>query len=342
MAGCISLDAEQLRQLAMVIHYQEVDSIHNIKFESELELAKYLADSRAGYDSVLRLLDESRELDHKFGIDQTRGPIACDIISYIQKAIDVSLQFVKNYRLRVHYLKKVRAHAMALINELQEVDPKNVTNIVRLAKDAVLYRNVMLEYRRKHQNPVSRNFSKWIKEKGLKFQELVERRFQDLEDVQKLQVYEEIMEASGRGRVFANGLTKALKVAGIAMFLFNAGMIVWDIYSSEQKLQTATRHAIVALASVGGAMLGDIVGVALSSALLAAGVSTFFVVTVGILTGILGAFILGEFVGWLIDLIFSSAGNTSFSTDLHRCYVAVMPDGETLARQIAHQNKSTK
>lgn len=149
------------------------------------------------------------------------------------------------------------------------------------------------------------------------------------------------MEASGRGRVFANGLTKALKVAGIAMFLFNAGMIVWDIYSSEQKLQTATRHAVVALASAGGAMLGDIVGVALSSALLAAGVSTFFVVTVGILTGILGAFILGEFVGWLIDLIFSSGGNTPFSTDQHRCYVAVMPDGETLARQIAHQNKST-
>lgn len=175
MAGRISINAEQLRQLAMIIHYQEVDSIHNIRFESELELAKYLADSRAGYDSVLRLLDEGRELDHKYGTDQTQGPIARDIISYIQNAIDVSLQFVKNYRLRVHYLKKVWAHAMALINELQEVDPKNVINFVRLAKDAVLYRNVMLEYKRKHQSPVSRNFSKWIKEKGLKFQELVER-----------------------------------------------------------------------------------------------------------------------------------------------------------------------
>lgn len=151
-------------------------------------------------------------------------------------------------------------------------------------------------------------------------------------------MYEKIIEASGRGRVIVNQLSAALGVAGIAVLLFTAGMMVWDIFSSEHILQTAAHDAVVTVASVGGAMLGEVVGTALSTELVGVEASALFVLMAGIVTGIVGAFILGAFAGWLIDLIFGSGGSATLSTDGHRCYVAPMPDGVVLARQIAHQH----
>ncbi|KAK8934418.1 hypothetical protein KSP39_PZI014238 [Platanthera zijinensis] len=340
------LNDEQLRVLAKLIYYQEVDATNNIKFSSEPELAKYLRDCKSNYDSVLGLLNSGGEVERKFEDDSSRAPIAHDIFSYIVYCANSALQAVQNYTLRMNYLDKISKHATTLINGLQELDPKNVINVRRLAKDAVLYRNAMLEYTRKNQSIASRNFSKWLKDSGLKFEELVKRYqtklkfdgpFENLEEQQKLQVYEEIIEASGRGRVIVNQFSTAVGIAGIAVLLFTAGMMVWDIFSSDHILQAATRDAVVSAASIGGAMLGEVVGAALATELVGVQASALFVLFAGIATSILGAFIIGGFVGWLIDLIIGSGGNATLSTDGLRSYVAPMPDGVVLARQIAHQ-----
>ncbi|KAK8923737.1 hypothetical protein KSP39_PZI019047 [Platanthera zijinensis] len=310
------LNDEQLRRLAKLIYYQEVDATNNIKFSSEPELAKYLRDCKSNYDSVLGLLNSGGEVERKFQDDSTRAPISQDIFSYIVYCANSALQAVQNYTLRMNYLDKISKHATTLINGLQELDPENVINVRRLAKDAVLYRNAMLEYTRKNQSIASRNFSKWLKDSGLKFEELVERY-----------VYEEIIEASGRGRVIVNQFSTAVGIAGIAVLLFTAGMMVWDIFSSEHILQAATRDAVVSAASIGGAMLGEVVGAALATDLVGVEASALFVLFAGIATSILGAFIIGGFVGWLIDLIIGSGGNATLSTDGLRSYVAPMPDG---------------
>ncbi|CAL5368979.1 unnamed protein product [Camellia sinensis] len=73
-------------------------------------------------------------------------------------------------------------------------------------------------------------------------------------------VYEAIIEASGRGIDATKKISKALgkmplKVAGIAVFLFSAGMMVWDIFSSDHIIQAATHEAVVSVASMAGAEL---------------------------------------------------------------------------------------
>ncbi|KAK8943212.1 hypothetical protein KSP39_PZI008733 [Platanthera zijinensis] len=340
------LKDEQLRRLARLIYFQEVDATNNIKFSSESELAKYLRDCKSNYDSVLGLLNSGGEVERKFQEDNTRAPIAQDICSYIVYCANSALQAVQNYTLRMNYLDKISEHATTLINGLQELDTENVINVRRLAKDAVLYRNAMLEYTRKSQSIASRNFSKWLKDTGLKFEELVESYqaklkfdgpFENLENQQKLEVYEEIIEASGRGRVVVNEFSTAVGFAGIAILLFTAGIMVWDIFSSDHILLEATRDAVVGVASSGGAMLGQVVGAALGTALVGVAASPLFVLFVGIATSILGSFIIGEFAGWLIDLIIGSGGNATLSTEGLRSYVAPMPNGVVLARQIAHQ-----
>ncbi|KAL5707648.1 hypothetical protein ACHQM5_018524 [Ranunculus cassubicifolius] len=340
------LNDEQLRDLGKVIYYQEVDRIKSIQFDSELELAKYLRDSKTAYEYALELLDAGSQIANEFKDDKTRGTIADDIFSYLSYATNFALQTVQNYTLRNNYLNEISEHSKALIKGLQELDPENVTNVQRLAKDAVLYRNAMLEYTRKYQSPASRNFSKWLKDSGIKFDELVQRYqnklefegpFKDLEDFQKLKVYNEVISASGRGNVQVNEISTAMGIAGFAVLILTAGMMVWDIFTSDRILQTVTRDAIEAVASVGGAMVGEVVGAALATELVGAEASALFVLAAGIIGSIAGIFIVGAFVGWLVGLIFSSGGSAPLSTDGLRCYVQPMPDGVALAFQIAHQ-----
>ncbi|KAK1297661.1 hypothetical protein QJS10_CPB15g02087 [Acorus calamus] len=346
MPELVILNGEKLHKLASLIYRQEVEAIQNIKFPSEPELAKYLRDCRSGYDSAVSLVDAGSQLLHKWQDDKTMSPIAHDIFDFVVASANSALQTVKNYTLRLNYLNKISDHSKTLMNALNELNPKSVIEVQGLAEDAATYRNAMLEYTRKYQSPASRNFSKMLKDTGVKFEDLVQRYqaklkfegpFSDLQEEQKLQVYEEIIEASGRGRVVVNNLSKALGFAGIAVLLFTAGMMVWDIFSSERVLQTATRDAVVTAASVGGAMLGEVIGVAIPT-MVGLEATPLFIIVSGIVMSIVGAYILGEFAGWLIDLIFGSGGTAPLSTDGHRCYVSSMPDGEALARQIAHQD----
>ncbi|KAK8934541.1 hypothetical protein KSP39_PZI014242 [Platanthera zijinensis] len=345
------LNDEQLRELAKLIYYQEVDATNNIKFSSEPELAKYLRVCKSNYDSVLGLLNSGGEADRQFADDNTRAPIAQDIFSYIQHCLNSALQVVKNYTLRMNYLDKISKHAASLLNELRELDPEDVISARRLAEDAVKYKDAMLEYTRQSQSIASRNFSKWLKDSGMTFEDLVKRYqtklsfdgpFEELEDQQKLQVFEKIIEASGRESVIVNQLSTAAGIAGVAVLIFTAGIMVWDIFSSEHVLQAATHDVLVSLTSVGSAMLGELIGAAVETELIGIEASALFVAFAGIATGILGAFIIGEFVGWLIDLIIGSGGNAPLSTDGLISYVAPMPDGVVLARQIAHNNKPEK
>ncbi|KAK1271558.1 hypothetical protein QJS04_geneDACA013023 [Acorus gramineus] len=316
MPELVILNEEKLRKLASLIYLQEAQAIQNIKFKSEPELAKYLRDCKSGYDSALSLLNAASESQQKWKDDQTRSPIAHDIFDYVVVSVNYGLQTVRNYTLRINYLNKMSDHSKTLMKALDELDPENQTNVASLAKDVALYKNTMIDYTKKYQSPASKDYSKWIKDTGLTFPDLVKRYqmeldfdglFTDLLDKEKLQV-------------------------------LTAGMMVWEIFSSEHVLQTVTRDAVVTAASAGGEMLGEVVGAAISTILVGVEAAPLFVLLAGVVTSIVGAFFLGEFAGWLIDLIFGSGGTAPLSTDGHRCYVSPMPDGEVLARQIAHQD----
>ncbi|CAB4298308.1 unnamed protein product [Prunus armeniaca] len=148
--------------------------------------------------------------------------------------------------------------------------------VVYVAKEATEYRRADYGYTRRHQTrggSVSRQFSRWLKESGIKFEGLVQRllvglctpgmiylgrevelyqvqlkfqgRFQDLKDVQKIQ--EIIVASGGRASVRINRLLKGFRAAGIAVNLFVAGLTVWEIFTAENPLEKATHEAVVIL-----------------------------------------------------------------------------------------------
>ncbi|CAN6573784.1 unnamed protein product [Malus baccata var. baccata] len=335
------LSPEQLRKLARILYYQEAEAIKNIQFEYEAKLAKYLQDSKACYESAIRLLDSATTLEPWFDhSDKVRASIAHDIYGYIENAANHAIQFVKNFYVRMDYVNKIKKH----VNELSGKLDDQVTNMEELAKEAHKFRNDSLEIARGSQSPASRQYSRWIKETGKTFEELVQkyqtelgygrRRFADLEDFEKIKVYGTIISKSGRANIDVTAYSKIFGAAGIAVLILAAGILVWDIYSADNPLQTAARDAVTTAAAIGGAMIGEVVGVALASMVTG---NALLVLMAGITAGIAGAFLIGEFAIWLINVIFGTGGSAPLSTMGHRCYVTQLPEGSVLARQIAHQ-----
>ncbi|CAA0838395.1 Unknown protein [Striga hermonthica] len=128
---------------------------------------------------------------------------------------------------------------------------------------------------------------------------------------------------------------KMPSLGSAAMFLLDIGMIVWEVYSADHSLTMALREALIFAAEVGGAALGKLVGVTVASGLTGLAATTLFVTAVGLVTGFVGAFIFGALAGFLFDRIFSTGGQAPLPTDGFVVYVAPMPNGHQIARQIA-------
>lgn len=342
MADSLILTIPQLRTLARVIYLQEEQAITGIDFESEPSLVKYLQECKACYESVEEFLNEASALEHKYPNGSAKASIASDIFGYMVNSANFALQLVRNYTLRKDYMTKIREHSTEISNRVTEVAENNASEMENLAKEAYNFRNAKLEAIRQRQTPASRQFSISLKESGIGFEDLIRRYqnkrnfsglFNDLEDAQKILVYEDIIQASGRSRFLVNVLSEVVGAAGIALIIFTAGIMVWDLFTANDIFEAATRDAVVTVAAVGGALVGEIVGVTVA---IAAGASAAFALMAGIITGFIGAFLIGEFTGWLIDSFFAGTYDTLSATG-YRCYVADLPNGEAIARQIAHQ-----
>ncbi|GAV75278.1 hypothetical protein CFOL_v3_18757 [Cephalotus follicularis] len=350
MAGMIILNDAQLRRLAKLIRKQEEQLIYNIKFESENDQGTYLNDCRANYNTAMEILDSGNKLVKEFNDDTARSSIAHDIYSTIEGSLNSAFQWVRNYTLRKSYLQKIKKFSTGAIDIVKTLDPKDTAFAKDLAQAADDYKKAMWELNKKCMSARSQAVANMFDQMGKRatMDALIERAqkklnlsgsFDKLSDKDKIRVYEKVMDISGEEKLVSNAITKIFGAAGVALLLFTAGMMVWDIYTSDHKIRTATHDAVVAAASFAGAWVGEFIGTIAASALV--GTETFaaaaIVAVAGLAFSFAGAVILGLFAGWLIDSILSSGpSNKPLSTDGLRCYVAPMPDGVALAHQIAH------
>ncbi|KAM7269978.1 hypothetical protein ACFE04_029192 [Oxalis oulophora] len=342
MVGVIILNKAQLEVLSKDIYLQEALAIQNIKFKSENERAKYLYDCKSNRDVLRSLLDTSSDIEQEFKGDAVKSQIAREIAEYMNISCNISLQTVRNYTLRIHYLKKIKSCSDSLVEDLRDLTNKNGDEVVKLAKRATSTKNVALEFAKNFRSPVYHTYSKHLKDTGVTFQKLVDRyreklypykAFNLLDEPEKIEVFEQIIMASGCGKLVASGAIGVLSAVDISMTMFSAGMMVWEIFTSAYPVETAVRDSVMAAADVGGTAVGEFAGAAMAAMV---GIDGVFATLAGIATGFVGAFIIGAFVGEILDMIFATGGKDVSSTDGHKAYVAIMPDGLALARQIAH------
>lgn len=214
-----------------------------------------------------------------------------------------------------------------------------------------MYKKATLENAKKFQHFIPTQYSNWLKENKIKIEDLVQDSmaklgftgpFRKLDDIQKLQVYENIVDRAGQGKSEVTYSFEALGKIGVAVLVFTAAAMVWEIYTSQDYLQSVVRDSVNALHGVASRQIGDAVSAAVRKAVEAGFVAldieiaSAALTVIGALAGYGVGVLIGMASGALLDNIFGS-GTTKVTTDgLTGCRVAPMPDGLQLARLVKH------
>uniref|UniRef100_A0A453GX86 Uncharacterized protein n=7 Tax=Triticinae TaxID=1648030 RepID=A0A453GX86_AEGTS len=152
-------------------------------------------------------------------------------------------------------------------------------------------------------------------------------------------VYDNIIAQAGQGKPVVTYTFEALGKFGVAVLVFTAGVMVWDIFTAEDKLEAVVRNSVTALTAAVGLVVGDLAAAAVEAGFIALNIqiASAAVTVVGAVVGFGIGVVIGIAAGALLDLIFSSGTSQVKITDgLTVCRVAPMPDGLPLARLVKH------
>ncbi|XP_057497263.1 uncharacterized protein LOC130781996 [Actinidia eriantha] len=343
-------DLEKLRYLAELIYLQEVEAIQATIYYNNDDFIQSLTDSRTNYESVLKLVDTAVQLLETYPtnkVDKTTASAAKDFHDFIIYVSNFALQTMANYNSRLHYINEVTSYVESFVERMAHVQLHRDTlgtEMESIAIDAAISKNIPLQAAKSHQSDLSTTFSQTLKDSGIELHDLVQSHqarlglegpFEDLEPVQKAQVYNEIIISSGREAILVDQIKTVSKYGGAAWTVITVGFEVWDVFHSENKIEKSTYYAVKEVAQFGGAYLGGIVATAVATNVFE--LSPVYVTIAGIAGSIAGSFIVGAIVAALFGLIFSSGGEKVpyDVTSGHVSYVQDLPDGAGLANRIA-------
>ncbi|KAG2450470.1 hypothetical protein HYH02_004971 [Chlamydomonas schloesseri] len=368
MNGFVLLDAPQLKKLADLIHKQEIIRIKNQKQPDVHTFKQLCADSKAARDTVIDALEKAErvydELRAKAN-EEARVKVAEDHFHYVKNSANNALQNVRNFSIRMDYAKKISAHSEEIMHQMlsMELDTADFENLADYCAD---FREDALAIARTHMRPTARHYSEWLKENGIGFDQLVSDtqaklnktgfrsakdpdvfigegtfggQFENLQEFQKIAVYEEVVRDSGRAMPKINITTGLMGALGVGVILLGIGLLVWDIYQSAHPVETAVRGVLETALGVGGAMLGEAFAVTVASGMLSAEAEStaLFVAMASFVGGIAGAFIVGALVAVIVGAIVGTAGRsvplTPVTEGLKPCLIE-LPDGRALANLI--------
>lgn len=345
-------DKSQLERLALLLRNNEEALMRRV-MRSEQERVEYIRTVTDAYRLSVALLQDCTALmeESKSRPEAAAQVVARDVHDYVIYGLNLCMQNVRNCCMRVDVLGKLRAHYDALAQGLAD-DPAAV------AAEAAEFKASMWEYCYSHRSAAararSRDYSNVLRLEGVDLPELLRRQqvtlgpgyagdFEDLKDSQKLEVYNSVIVASGRaklpdqlvlsGRSARKGKTLA---EAISVFIMAAGNMVYDVFTTEHNAEAILRGSLNVMAAVGAFAVDVAVTGAVTKAVASAGLGLFACSLAGFVVGAIAGLIFITVSGRLIDLIIGSPRKVPPIRDL-KFHTAVMPDGMTLANQIARQ-----
>uniref|UniRef100_A0A804N5U7 Phytase n=1 Tax=Zea mays TaxID=4577 RepID=A0A804N5U7_MAIZE len=332
-------DKSQLQALAMLLRNNE-ELMMSQAIKSETERVEYLKTVSDCYTRTMKLLDDSMAARITYERSGgTRSLVARDMDDYVVYGLNACLQNVRNCCVRLDAIDKLRAHYDALADAVAEP----AANVEGLAAEASEYKAAMWQYcynqRSASARAHSRAYSQALKLEGIDFAELVRRHqlrlgygskgeeFEDLDDTQKLEVYNSIIVESGRAglpvRMFSSGRSAGgPKIAAttwaqaVSVFIMAAGNLAWDVFTTEHEVEA-------------------VVGAAVTKAVANVGAGVFACSLAGFVVGAIAGLIFIGVSGLLINLIIGSPRKVPDMSKL-MFHTAVMPDGMALAYAVSH------
>lgn len=172
----IFLKDEKIRELAHLIRGHEMNNLYYIKFQNLSEQLKYMAMVNDNEKSVTTILDNCKGLINIYKNDAVRGPIAGYILVYAENCLNNALQFIRNYTLRRNYLDKMIDHPPQLFHALEDLNTGSQTDVADFKENVEHYNHRVMSYMRLAANShASEEFSRYLRNIGIGFHELVQR-----------------------------------------------------------------------------------------------------------------------------------------------------------------------
>ena len=180
------------------------------------------------------------------------------------QALNFGYEFIKNAAVRQEYVSNIQA----MSDDMMQAYTSGKYSAEQAAKLAHEARNKLLDAARARQTNLGRSVSRSMKEEGKAFEELMEyyarskfsKGVDQLDDLQKERVFQEIVEASGRNRASATTLTQRLKWGGRVLWVVAIGVSAYNIGTSENKAWATGREAT----TLGGGFAGGAAGGAIA------------------------------------------------------------------------------
>lgn len=185
-------------------------------------------------------------------------------------ALNFGRSFINDARVRENYVRKIGEMSRTI---LEDVRAGRAT--AREGLDlAVQMRNAIMEEARVQSSVMGRARAENLKASGKTIEQLIEsttskkfpgRQFTDLSQAQRRQVFEAIIESSGRSRPSVTSAIPKWRLMGRACIAFTVGVSIYNIWTAENRVHAGLREGIalgggVAGAAMAGAATGLVCG----------------------------------------------------------------------------------
>ena len=335
----------EVKDLASHLYVREYVAIQKTKFPSNSDQLRAYQYAQEAQDGVNKLLEMEENAD-PFPTPQQRRA-AEEVWKYVRSSIWNSFNGMRNMKLRADYVSKIKANAKNYTEKIKEANGNEV-ELMRITKQAVDERNLVLELTRAKLAKTSQFFSEMLKREGLTYDRLLnkysvrryEKAFTELKDAEQMLVLADIVEASGRSNSMINLISKIQGSIGWATFIVMVGVIVWDVASSRDMTTTALKDTWEALGSAGAGFAGDYAAsAAINAGLVAAGVTDTVAAGVAFVGGIFASIVLAAAAAPVMEDIFdfiAGAVTLHIPPELMRTTVTVLktPLGSPLDKEL--------
>ncbi|ORM84893.1 hypothetical protein HA42_03565 [Pantoea deleyi] len=206
--------------------------------------------------SLLSALDSEGKAKFESAVNSLQGDVAA-----------AAARLSVDPRLRLEYSKRIKEMA----NDLRAKANSGLISWEKAALEAQETRNLIMEMVRTRSTPLGRAMAERMKTSGITLNELVARKtasifgpksnFTSLSEMQKNQVYAEIVESAGKSNPQVNLKMMKLSRAAKGLIVLSVGVAMYEIYTSDNKVsETGRQFAINGAGIAGGWAGGTIAG----------------------------------------------------------------------------------
>ncbi|MDE8602608.1 hypothetical protein M3I01_006665 [Marinomonas sp. RSW2] len=215
-------------------------------------------------------------------------------------AMNFAHRFINDGKVRMNYINQTKKVA----DEYRTRINSGAISAEDAAKQVQVIRNQILEAQRLRTSDLGKAKAVSLKKTGLTLSDLTEKYsqnkyekpFLNLSNLQKNQVYLEIIDSSGRPRPAVNASAQNYTKLGRGLLFVTLGIAVYNIAVADDKAKATAREGVV----IGGGFAGGAAGGALAG--LACGPGAPVCVTVGVFVGgALGALGADVSFGWFFN-----------------------------------------